>query len=115
MQETFGSLLWSSRISEQMTMKELSLETGLSISYISRLERNLRTPSVDTVKRLAKVLPLSVYAMLQAANHEESDPAYIELADLLTKDVVLHGQKPPAALIHAIQSEIRRHQKGPNA
>jgi transcriptional regulator with XRE-family HTH domain len=43
-----------------MTLAELAAATGLDKGYLSRVERNLKTPSIATVLKLAKALDVPV-------------------------------------------------------
>ncbi len=56
----FGERLMQLREDRNMTQKELAKVTGLSQSYIARLERHHAPPSEETLKRLAKGLGIEV-------------------------------------------------------
>lgn len=43
-----------------LSFKELSKATGLSLNYIYEIERGSKTPSVDTLKKLKKVLDVPI-------------------------------------------------------
>ena len=43
---------------------ELSRRAGISVSYISMLERGRRSPPLPTIERVAKALKVSPLAML---------------------------------------------------
>jgi len=47
------------RINSDMTQKELSEKTGISQADISRIESGKRSPSWNTIKRIAKGLGLN--------------------------------------------------------
>lgn len=49
-----------------LTLAELSEQTGLSISFISDLERGRSNPSVDTVEKIANGFGISIAEMLSS-------------------------------------------------
>ena len=84
MSETFGQALAAVRMSrpgttrEQLSQSEVAKAAGISHSYISRLERDLRVPSRDTVVLLGQVLqatPAELDRLLTAAGFLPHDPA----------------------------------------
>ncbi|MEK3955994.1 MULTISPECIES: helix-turn-helix domain-containing protein [unclassified Psychrobacillus] len=109
--DSFGEMLRTTRVAEQMTLKELSVATGLSSSYISRMERDQRTPSVESLRLIAGSLPLSLSQLLQATGHEIPDVPFIELSDMLKKEMVLHGKKAPKDLTDALKKQLNRYTK----
>ena len=48
------------RIQKGLTLKDLAKLTGLSASYLSRVERGLRTPSIYSALRIAQAFNLNV-------------------------------------------------------
>lgn len=97
----FGNLIKIQRTKKNITLQELEDKSGISLSYISRLENNLnKTPSAETVFKLAEALDISMKEIqncfdvkLKGANKEapiklidESDYVLIKKAEsLLTK------------------------------
>lgn len=60
---SFGDILYRLRKSQEMTLEELSKNTGLSRKYITRLEEGKSRPSAKVVRLLAGALdepPLSL-------------------------------------------------------
>lgn len=53
---SLGAKIRESRKEAGLTLQQLSNKAKLSISYLSQLERNLLTPSVSTLKRIADLL-----------------------------------------------------------
>lgn len=47
-----------------MTIKELSERTGLSIGYISQLERNSAEPSLSSLRKIAKGFDVPLYVLI---------------------------------------------------
>ena len=52
----FGRRVRSLRRLRDLTQEELADSTGLSVEYISRIERGLTSPSFDSIAILAKSL-----------------------------------------------------------
>ena len=48
------------RRENQLTLKELSQRSELSIPYLSDMERDVVNPSVDTLRKVAKAYNISV-------------------------------------------------------
>jgi transcriptional regulator with XRE-family HTH domain len=60
LQEIFGRRLKEIRISKKLTQKELADLTGLSVSFISNLERGVNAPSFVVLEVLAEKLEIPV-------------------------------------------------------
>ena len=52
------------RKQQNLTMKELAQEAGMSISYISQVERGEIDPSLSSLRRIASVLQVPLYLLL---------------------------------------------------
>jgi transcriptional regulator with XRE-family HTH domain len=48
-----------------MTLRELAMESGLSASLLSQLERGIANPSVATLRRLTETLGVSIFSLLE--------------------------------------------------
>src|SRR5580693_4243282 len=55
-QGSLGNAIRTHRKLKNMTLLTLAKQAEFSISYLSQIERNLLTPSIDTLRRLAEVL-----------------------------------------------------------
>ncbi len=55
-----GALLRNARRGQNCTLQELSLRADLSIGYLSQIERDIATPSLSSLKRLAVALSLDL-------------------------------------------------------
>ncbi len=60
MSETLGSELKKLRKDRKMTLKELSEACGLSISFLSQIERDLRTLTFTSLKKISEALDVNV-------------------------------------------------------
>ncbi|MDK0863982.1 helix-turn-helix transcriptional regulator [Clostridium perfringens] len=61
-----GKLFKESRIKNGLTLQDVSIKTGVSQSYISRIENNCRKdPSIKVVKALSDVYELDFYKVIE--------------------------------------------------
>ncbi|GAA0088444.1 helix-turn-helix domain-containing protein [Clostridium perfringens] len=61
-----GKLFKESRIKNGLTLQDVSIKTGVSQSYISRIENNFRKdPSIKVVKALSDVYELDFYKVIE--------------------------------------------------
>ena len=58
-----GSIIRRTRKAQNMTLHNLAHETGLSVSFISQVERGLTNPSINSLRKIALALgiPLSSF------------------------------------------------------
>ena len=54
--DKFAANLKSERLRRKLSQETLAGKAGLSVSYISMLERGQRTPPLDTLEALSKAL-----------------------------------------------------------
>lgn len=59
-----GEQIRSIRKKRSITLKELAEKTGLSIGYISQIERNLTDPSLSTLRKLSAALDVPTYLFM---------------------------------------------------
>lgn len=52
------------RKEQNLTLKELSEKTGLSIGYLSNLERNISSPTLEYMQRICEILGVSITDLL---------------------------------------------------
>jgi transcriptional regulator with XRE-family HTH domain len=62
--EKFAANLKTERRRKKLSQEALAHKAGLSVSYISMLERSQRTPPLDTLETLAKALGCSAVSLL---------------------------------------------------
>jgi transcriptional regulator with XRE-family HTH domain len=60
LQERFGVALRRARTRAKLSQEALAEESGLHRTYVSQLERGLKSPSLDTMYRLASALGISL-------------------------------------------------------
>lgn len=71
-----GARLRAARLSQQMTIKQVAEASGVTEGFISRLERDMTSPSVATLLALCDVLAIDAGALLS-----RSDATYVRLED----------------------------------
>ena len=64
---SLGSSIRTARRDAELKLRQVAAATGLSISYLSQIERDLLTPSVDALRRIAGALDIPAGALAFAA------------------------------------------------
>jgi transcriptional regulator with XRE-family HTH domain len=64
-----GRRLEALRVERSLTQRQLGAKTGLSYSYISRVENGEREPSVKAIRRLAGALGVSPHFLETGDKH----------------------------------------------
>jgi transcriptional regulator with XRE-family HTH domain len=59
--QELATALRKQRQAAGLTLKQLSQQCGLSISYLSDLERSIRDPRLETLERIGDVYGLELY------------------------------------------------------
>lgn len=65
MKDDVGKKIKDLRNSRNLTLKELSSETDLSIGFLSQLERGLTTVAIDSLDKIAKALQVNLSYFLE--------------------------------------------------
>ena len=65
--KALGLAIRDARARRELSQEELGLRTGVHRTYISELERGLKSPTVQTVSRLSHALGLKPSALLALA------------------------------------------------
>ncbi|MGJ0848570.1 helix-turn-helix domain-containing protein [Tissierella praeacuta] len=60
-----GDNIRNTRKASNKTLNDMAEITGLSIGYISQLERNLIEPSLSSLRKIAKALDVPVYLFME--------------------------------------------------
>ena len=53
---SLGKKIKSTRLKKRVTLEEVAKQTNLTPSFLSQIERNLASPSVDSLRRIASAL-----------------------------------------------------------
>jgi transcriptional regulator with XRE-family HTH domain len=67
----FGSALKSLRQGAKLSQEELAHRSGLHRTYVSQLERGLKSPSLNAIAGLARALRLTSHALVRAAEEKK--------------------------------------------
>ena len=63
--EKCSTNLKAQRLKKKLSQEALASKAGISVSYVSMLERAERTPPLDTLESLASALGVSAVSLLQ--------------------------------------------------
>lgn len=67
----YGRAIRTIRAAKGITQKQLSVLTDLDPSYISRIEKNERIPTLETLEKIAKKTKIPFYLLTLLASGEE--------------------------------------------
>ena len=68
LRESFASVITQRRLLKGWAQEDLAAYSGLERSYISRLEKGLRTPSLDVVFRCAAAFKIAPQTLVKEIN-----------------------------------------------
>ena len=71
---TMGARIKTLRKEKKYTLKQLAEETGLSIGFLSQLERGMSSIAVDSLAKIAQVLGVSLSTFFADAQVVSQDP-----------------------------------------
>lgn len=69
-----GSRIKSLRTSKKYTLKMLSDETGLSVGFLSQIERGISSIAIDSLSKIADCLGVTLSSFFTAEADEPQDP-----------------------------------------
>ena len=72
--KNLGKIIKQQRLAVELTLHQLSVESGVSSSHLSRIERGQRFPSARILRRLAKPLGLEESALFMFAGYLPPSP-----------------------------------------
>jgi len=67
-----GDEIRKARLAKDLSQEQLAFKAGISRNYVSLLELNEKSPTVDVLMRVAKALGIRASALIEAV--EESRP-----------------------------------------
>lgn len=71
---TIGAKVKAFRTAKKYTLKQLSEESGLSIGFLSQLERGLSSIAIDSLAKLADILGVSLSAFFDSTEEVTKSP-----------------------------------------
>lgn len=90
--QTFGTMIAALRKEQGMTQLELAEQMGVTDKAVSKWERDLSFPDVNSIPKLAKILNVSVDQLMQvkAVDKEDTNENRIsEIVHLALKGIAL--------------------------
>jgi transcriptional regulator with XRE-family HTH domain len=88
--ERIGARLRAWRRKRDMTLDDLSVATGLNKSFLSRIEKDAKAPSIATVIKLSRALEIPV-ALLFGEQTADSDIHLVRSANRQLEEDSVHG------------------------
>lgn len=92
-QQTFGTMIAALRKEQGMTQLDLAEKMGVTDKAVSKWERDLSFPDVNSLPKLAEIFHVSVDELMQvktdAKGNEEEKHKTAEIVDLVLKGVAL--------------------------
>ncbi|MFY9177982.1 MAG: cupin domain-containing protein [Caldicoprobacterales bacterium] len=86
-QDQIGAQIKKLRKKNQMTLKQLSELTGLSVGFLSQLERGMTSVAIDTLLNIASVLGVSInYFFTERESHNEDPVARRHEYEIILSD-----------------------------
>lgn len=87
--KSIGEMISSLRKEKGMTQNELAEKMNVTDKAVSKWERDLSCPDINTISKLADVLDVSVDELLQAKKKEYPNTKLKDLVNLIFKAVAL--------------------------
>ena len=69
-----GAHIRSLRLAKKLTLKQLSDESGLSVGFLSQLERGMSSIAIDTLARLAHILGADLSSFFNVVQGPSLEP-----------------------------------------
>ena len=66
--DSFGEIIRKKRRGENITLKEMAERTGLSVSFLSEIERNVAKPSMGSLRKITQVLQINLLSFSEDAS-----------------------------------------------
>ena len=87
--KTMGEIIANQRKEKGMTQAELAAKMNVTDKAVSKWERNLSCPDINSVSRLAAVLDIPVEELLDAKKNENANTKADEIVGLVLKAIPL--------------------------
>ncbi len=69
----FGRMIRINRQTQALTLKKLSHRTGLSVSFLSEIERGKSQPSIASLRKISQALGISLLSLTEQDEQRELD------------------------------------------
>lgn len=87
--KSIGETITSLRKEKGMTQNELAEKMNVTDKAVSKWERNLSCPDINTISKLADVLEVSVEELLKAKKQDYNNNKLKDLINLIFKAIAL--------------------------
>ncbi|EPJ56189.1 MAG: toxin-antitoxin system, antitoxin component, Xre family [Osedax symbiont Rs2] len=79
---TIGKTVKEFRLMRNLSLNDISSETGLNKSYLSKIENEKRDPSIDSLSKISKAIniPLNILILM---SEEESNDDFSDINNML--------------------------------
>ncbi len=97
-----GARIKSLRRGRGLTQEKVAEKTGISVNYLSRIERGLENPTLDTLLGLAKALkvePLDLFTFEHEADPRRLRQSLVRLVSEAKDDQISQAAKVLRALL----------------
>lgn len=82
------------RIAKGYTLQDVSEATGYTKSFISQLERGLKNPSIDSLRKIASFLNVPVFSLLEEEGENEPTAACQIITPEAQQKICLSSNSP---------------------
>lgn len=103
-----GDSLRRFRRKQRMTLKDLSDKTGLSVSFLSQVELDQSNPSLESLKKIAEALNMSLEVLTPNVNYVSPDDEKEFLRQIKTNPALKETWEQMKDLPLEQQAEISR-------
>ena len=87
--KSIGETIANLRKQKGMTQSELAEKMNVTDKAVSKWERDLSCPDINTISKLADILDVSVEELLKAKKQDYSNNKIIDLINLILKAVAI--------------------------
>jgi transcriptional regulator with XRE-family HTH domain len=81
-----GDFIREQRVRANLSLRRLAERAGVSNPYLSQIERGIRNPSAEILKRLSRALEISAETLYTRAGLIEDGPAAPTVVDAIEAD-----------------------------
>ena len=106
-----GSFIRNQRVSERLSLRGLSALAGVSIPYLSQVERGLRRPSAEILQAIAKALRISAETLYVQAGILDAHPVPDVAGAIMGDPAITERQKQALVQIYEAfreEAEVKR-------
>jgi len=100
MNKNIGKTIRQLREHRNQTLKDLAVTTGLSLSYLSLIERNKRDPSLSNLSKIAAAFELPpsilIFISCDAEESQSNDSKIAEQMRAIVRDLFDEDERYPS-------------------